>query len=101
MKQNIKEHNLNWPQFSDHPYRILIIRASASGKTNTLFNLISHLPDNDKIHLYVKGPYETKYQLLTNKRKSTSLNNMDDVQTLWIMLLKILKNTIQIRNAKY
>ena len=22
-KENIKEHNPNWPQISDHPYRIL------------------------------------------------------------------------------
>ena len=25
VKENIKEHNPNWPQISDHPYRILII----------------------------------------------------------------------------
>ena len=24
-KQKIKEHNANWPQIADHPYRILII----------------------------------------------------------------------------
>ena len=23
-KENIKEHNPNWPQIPDHPYRILI-----------------------------------------------------------------------------
>ena len=42
VKENIKEHNLNWPQIPDHPYRILIIRGSGSGKTNSLFNLINH-----------------------------------------------------------
>ena len=26
-QQNIKEHNPNWPQISDHPYRILITEA--------------------------------------------------------------------------
>ena len=25
VKENIKKHNPNWPQISDHPYRILII----------------------------------------------------------------------------
>ena len=25
IKEKIKEHNLNWPQISDNPYRILII----------------------------------------------------------------------------
>ena len=24
-KENKKNHNTNWPQISDHPYRILII----------------------------------------------------------------------------
>ena len=40
-KENIKERNPNWLQILDHPYRILIIRGSGSGKTNSLFNLIS------------------------------------------------------------
>ena len=31
-KENIKEHNLNWPQISDRSYRILIIGSSGSGK---------------------------------------------------------------------
>ena len=38
-KENIKEHNPNWPQIPDHPHRILIIGGSVSGKTNSLFNL--------------------------------------------------------------
>ena len=37
MKDNIKEHNPNWPQVPDHPYRILIIASSGSGKPNSLF----------------------------------------------------------------
>ena len=36
------KHNLNWPYIPDHPYRILIIGGSGSGKTNTLLNLISN-----------------------------------------------------------
>ena len=40
---NIKEDNLNWPQISNHLYRILIIGGSGSGKTNLLFNPISQL----------------------------------------------------------
>ena len=31
-KENIKEHNPNWLQITDHPYRILIIGGSSSGK---------------------------------------------------------------------
>ena len=31
-KENTKEHNLNWPQILDYPYRILMIGGSGSGK---------------------------------------------------------------------
>ena len=30
-KENIKEHNANWPQISDHLYRMLIIGCWESG----------------------------------------------------------------------
>ena len=61
-KDNIKEHNPNWPQIPDLQYRILKIGGFGSGKTNSLFNLISQQPDIDKIYLYAKDPYEAKYQ---------------------------------------
>ena len=31
----MKEHNPNWPQIPDHPYRILLTGGSGSGKTNS------------------------------------------------------------------
>ena len=62
----------------DHPYRILIIGGSGSAKTNVLSNLINNLPDTDKIYLYAKDPYETKYQYLINKREKVGLNVNDD-----------------------
>ena len=65
-KEDIKEHNPNWPEIPDHPYRILIVGGSVSEKTNALLNLINHEPDPDKIFSYAKDPYETKYQLLIN-----------------------------------
>ena len=77
-KRKIKEHNLNWPQIPDHPYKILIVEDSGSGKTNSLFNLISHQPDIDKIYLYAKDPFEAKYKLLINKRESTDLKHFSD-----------------------
>ena len=55
-KENVKEHNPNWPQFPDHPYRLLVIGGSGSGKTNSLFNLINQQQDIDKIYLYAKDP---------------------------------------------
>ena len=41
-KENMKEHNPNWPQIPDHPYRISIIRGSRSGKTNFFFIIYSN-----------------------------------------------------------
>ena len=55
-KQNIKEHNSNWSEIPDYPYRILIVGVSGSGKTNVLLSLISHQPNTDKIYLYAKDP---------------------------------------------
>ena len=56
--ENIIEHNKKWPYVPDHPYRILIVGGSGSGKTNALLNLINNQPDIDKIYLYAKDPYE-------------------------------------------
>ena len=49
--ENKRKHNLNWSYIADHPYRILIIGGSGSGKTNALLNLIEDQPDTDKIYL--------------------------------------------------
>ena len=67
--ENKTEHNSKWPYIPDHPYRILIIGGSGSGKTNALLNLINNQPDIDKIYLYAKDPSEAKYQYLINKRE--------------------------------
>ena len=76
--ENIIEHNSKWPYIPYHPYRILIIGGSGSGKTNALFNLINNHPDIDKICLYAKDPYEKKYQYLINKREKVRLNHFND-----------------------
>ena len=34
IKEDIKEHNPNLPEIPYHPYRILIVGGSGSGKTN-------------------------------------------------------------------
>ena len=34
------KNNEKWPYIPDHPYRILIIGGSGSGKTNALLNLM-------------------------------------------------------------
>ena len=76
--ENKKEHNLNWPYIPDHPYRILIIGGSGTGKTNALLNLINNQQDIDEIYLYAKDPYEDKYQYLINKRESEGLKHFND-----------------------
>ena len=78
-KEDIKEHNPNWTETPDHPYRILIVGGSGSGKTNALLNLINHKPQIDKIYLYVKDIYEAKYQSLINKRECTCLTHYSPV----------------------
>ena len=50
VNENKTKHNKNWPYIPDHPYRILIIGGSRSGKTNALLNLIENQPDIDKIY---------------------------------------------------
>ena len=50
VNENRTEHNKNWPYIPDHPYRILIIGGSGSGKTNLLLNLIENQPEIDKIY---------------------------------------------------
>ena len=42
-QENIKEHNPNWSQIPDHPYKTLITEVSVYGKTNSVFLIISLL----------------------------------------------------------
>ena len=77
-KEDIKEHNPNWPEIPDHPYRILIIGGSETGKTKTLLNVIDNEPHIDEIYLYAKDPYEAKYQLLINKSEIIGLKYLND-----------------------
>ena len=63
--ENNKSYNEEWTYTSDHPYRMLIIGASRSGKTNALLNLIKQQDREnliDKIYLYAKDLSEPKYQ---------------------------------------
>ena len=77
-KEDIKEHNPNWPEIPNYPFRTLIFGGSGSRKTNALLNLINPEPDTDKMFLYTKDLYGTKNQLLINKRESTALKYSND-----------------------
>ena len=76
--ENNKEHNEKWPYIPDHPYRILIIGGSGSGKTNALLNLISQQDDIDKIYLYAKDWSEAKYEFLIKKREDAGKKHFND-----------------------
>ena len=106
VKEDIKEQNQIWTQSCNNPYRILIIESSGSGKANSLFNLINEEPDIDKIYLYAKNLFDAKYQFLINKRENILmilmilkflLNN----RMTWMIFVKTLNNTTQMKNVKY
>ena len=74
---------------------------------NPAFILLSHAPDIDKIYLYAQNPYEAKYPLLISKREVQAYRIqmiqklLLDIQMIWMIFIKILKNTIQKKNEKY
>ena len=76
--ENKTEDNTKWPYIPDHPYRIVIVGGSGSGKTNALLNLINNEPDIDKIYLYAKYHYEPKHEYLINKREKAGLDHFND-----------------------
>ena len=80
VNENKTKHNKNWPYIPDHPYRILIIGGSGSGKTNVLLNLIEKQPDIDKIYLYAKDLYEAKYQYLIKIREKVRIDHHNDLR---------------------
>ena len=80
--ENNKEHNEKWPYIPDHPYRILIIGGSGSGKTNALLNLINEQDHIDKIYLYAKDLSEPKYEYLIKKLENAGIKHLNDPNRL-------------------
>ena len=76
--ENNKKHNEKWPYIPDHPYRILIIVGSGSGKTNILLDLINEQNDIDKTYFYAKDLNEPKYKTLIKKRKDAGIKHLND-----------------------
>ena len=75
-------HNPNWPYIPDHPYSILIVGGSGSGKNNVLLKLIKNQqPDIDRIYLYIKDPFESKYQLLINGKERVGIEILKNPKT--------------------
>ena len=78
VNNNNKKHNENLPYIPDHPYKILIIGGSGSGKTNTLPILINEQRDIDKIYLYAKDFSESKYEHLINNCENAGIKHLND-----------------------
>ena len=76
--ENKTDYNPKWSYIPDHPYIILIVGGSGSGKTNALLNIINNQPDIDKIYLYANDPYKAKSQYLINKRQKVGLDHFKD-----------------------
>ena len=87
--ENKRKNNSKVPYIPGHPYRILKIGGSGSGKANTLSILINHQPDIDKMYPYTKELFEAKYQYLIKKCE------LSNIPMICKMFIKILKNTIQ------
>ena len=66
------------PYIPDHPYRILIIGGSGSGKTNTLLNLMNEQKDIDKIYMYAKDLSDPKYEYLIKNRENAGMKHVND-----------------------
>ena len=101
--EEAKEHKLNYTEVSDHPYKILITGCSGWGKTNLLFNLINQQRYFDEICLYDKDSNEAKDKYVKILKKSflIIINCFLNTRIIWIILIKTLKNAIQIKNINY
>ena len=71
------KHN-KYPYIPDHPYRLLIIGRSGSGKTNALINLINEQNDNDKIYLYARDLSKPKYEYLIKKCEDAGIKHLNN-----------------------
>ena len=108
--KNNKKHNGKWPYIPDHPYRILIIGGSGSGKRNALINLINEQNNIDKTYLYTKDLSKPKYEYLIKKRKDAGIKHVNNSNTFidllnfqirWMVFMRIFIITIQTEEKKF
>ena len=76
--KNNKKHNEKWPYIPDHPYRIIIIGSSGSGKANALINLVNEQNYIDNVYLYARDLSEPKYEYLIKKREDAGIKHLNN-----------------------
>ena len=76
--ENNKKYNEKCPYITDHPYRIMIIGGSGSGKTNALINLINEQNDIGKMYLYARDLSKPKYKYLIKKREDAGIKHLNN-----------------------
>ena len=64
-----------------HPYRIVIIGGSESGKTHAILNLIKNQRIvTDKIYFNVKDIFKAEHELLINRREKEGIKKLKNLQ---------------------
>ena len=76
--ENNKVHDEKRACIPDHPYIILRIGGSGSGKAKALLHLINEQDDIDKIYFYAKDLSEPKYEFLIKKREYAGTKYFSD-----------------------
>ena len=76
--KNNKKYNEKWPYIPNHPYRIIVIGGSGSGKTNALINLINEQNGIDKIYLYARDLSEPKHEYMIKTREDAGIKHLDN-----------------------
>ena len=76
--ENNNKHNEKWPYIPDHPYKIITVGGSGSGKTNALINLINEQNDIYKIYLYRRDLSEPKYEYLIKKGEDVGIKHLNN-----------------------
>ena len=102
--ENNNKHNEKWPYIPDHPYKIITVGGSGSGKTNALINLINEQNDIYKIYLYWRDLSEPKYEYLIKKGEDVGIKHLNNpmhlssVEIWWMLFRRI--SMIAIKSEK-
>ena len=80
--KTMKTYKNKNPDLPQHPYRMLIIGPSNSGKTNILISSIKYSKNYDKIYLFAKKLDEPLYQRLINHFRDNESEDSEPILEL-------------------